>query len=275
MTELDDGYVEDAPQVYDGPPIPVHITSGSIKGGEFTERLAPDYGSTGTFQLQLAGMAQPVQILQRRYRRSKARVLVMSLGAGSAEISGSNPAPGTGFTYTNTSGLTQFLQSLSVFFTADATVLNRFLSIRFRDAAGNTLAIVANGAATVASSTITINGYIGASQQNSASGTFTAPLPQNLAIPPGGQIVVTAASLGPADQFSGIILNFSQTGVNAVFHNRPDILSLPTIPAMTGIQVSTAPYSFDWESQQPLYGVGIGGLVTVSVIDETYADVTT
>jgi hypothetical protein len=277
MTELDDGYVEDAPQVYDGPPIPVHITSGSLKGGEFTERLAPDYGSTGTFQLQLAGMAQPVQILQRRYRRSKARVLVMSLAGGTTELTPGNPAAGSNFVYTNTTGIPQVLNSAAFRLTTSAVVANRFSSVQIKDSGGLLVGgAFQGGGGTPASSTLTV-----LAAQGAGASTFTGTVGNQsvgfpaITIQPGWTVQLLVSGIDVADQLSNIVLTFTQSATTAVFHNRPDILSLPTIPAMTGIQVSTAPYSFDWESQQPLYGVGIGGLVTVSVIDETYADVTT
>lgn len=265
---VDSEYIEDEPQTYSGPAIPVYIDP---KFND-VEKISPDYGSTGTFVLQLAGQAQPVQVLQRRERRNKARVLVMSLGNMTAqELLIANPAAGSGWTYTNTSGLPQTLQSVQSFFTADATVANRFVSITAHDANNNVLWVVINGTAVVASSTLRINAFVGATQLNSASGTWTAPVPQ-VPIPPGGNIIVSSGTLGPGDTFTQNNITFIQSGVVAMFHNRPDILSLPTPPPNTGVQITTAPFAFDWESQQPLYGVGIGGTVQVSVIDESYAD---
>jgi hypothetical protein len=274
MTTYDDEYVEDAPQVYDGPPIPVHITSGSHT--DYTERLAPDFGSAGTFVLQLAGAAQPVQVLQRRYRRNKARVLVMSMSGTVTELTPGNPAPGSTFTYTNTSGQAQTLNSVTWRLVTDATVANRFMSIQIKDASGNVIATaLQTGTGTPASTTITwfASANTGAATFAGASGNQASGLP-SVILQPGYSVTLAVSNMDAGDQISNIIFTFTQNNT-AIFHNRPDVLSLPTPPPNVGIQVSSAPYSFDWESQQPLYGVGIGGLVTVSVIDETYADVTT
>lgn len=275
MTTYDDEYVEDAPQVYDGPPIPVHITSGSHT--DYTERLAPDFGSAGTFVLQLAGSAQPVQVLQRRYRRNKARVLVMAMTGGFTELTPGNPAAGAGFTYTNNTGVAQSLQSVSYNLLTDATVANRFARIEILDSTGKIVGFSGQlGSGTPASSTLTFFAAQGAGSPTftGVAGFQSVGLPAIL-VQPGWQVQLSVSAMDAGDQISNIVMTFTQTATSAIFHNRPDILSLPTPPPNVGIQVFTAPYSFDWESQQPLYGVGIGGLVTVSIIDETYADATT
>lgn len=264
---VDSEYIEDEPQTYSGPAIPVYIDP---KFND-VEKISPDYGSTGTFVLQLAGQAQPVQVLQRRERRNKARVLVMSLGQPFSTSLQSSPAAGANFIYTNTSGVPQNLVSLAAQFVADATVGNRFLTLTFKDTAGNTVFVVQNQSAVVASGSIHINAVQGATQTNSPSGQTNLPLPQNFLLLP-GYTVTLSGIVGPADQFGQINLGISQQSVTAMFHNRPDILSLPTPPPNTGVQINVAPFAFDWESQQPLYGVGIGGTVQVSIIDESYAD---
>jgi hypothetical protein len=264
MTTYDDEYVEDAPQVYDGPPIPVHITSGSHT--DYTERLAPDFGSAGTFVLQLAGQAQPVQILQRRYRRNKARVLVMSMGGtapGSAASIAANGAPAT------SPGANQVITTGTVPQAGTYTVnWDVILGGTLGAVDRNNVALQVNGV-TVATSNNGIN-----------SGTNYPQLPQQIVIPAGATVTLNTIAAGTVASIYAANYTLTATSAigaasGAIFHNRPDVLSLPTPPPNVGIQVATAPYSFDWESQQPLYGVGIGGLVTVSVIDETYADATT
>jgi hypothetical protein len=268
MTTYDDEYVEDAPQVYDGPPIPVHITSGSHT--DYTERLAPDFGSAGTFQLQPAGSAQPVQVLQRRYRRNKARVLVMSLNGSTSVSTPSLSQTAVGATTAPTAG-----QGI-------ATIASANLPAGTYEVSGS---VYLDGTVTPADGDnfkLNINSTHLLAPATSVVATPFGPFFMTLN---GAQaLVVQANAAGSAAAvYHASITAIPQTlnqGVNnqssaAVFHNRPDVLSLPNVPPNTGIIVVTAPYSFDWESQQPLYGVGIGGLVTVSVIDETYADATT
>jgi len=264
MTTYDDEYIEDAPQVYDGPPIPVHITSGSHT--DYTERLAPDFGSAGTFVLQLAGSAQPVQVLQRRYRRNKARVLVMSMGGtapGNAASIAANGAPAT------SPGANQVITTTTVPQAGTYTVnWDAILGGTLGASDRNNFALQVNGV-TVATSNNGIN-----------SGTNYPQLPQQIVIPAGATVTINTIAAGTAASIYAANFTLTPTtslgaASSAIFHNRPDVLSLPTPPPNVGIQVFTAPYSFDWESQQPLYGVGIGGLVTVSIIDETYADATT
>jgi hypothetical protein len=269
MTVGDVPFTESAdPSQADVNPVDVRVIEDITE----TERRAPDFGSANTFTLQLAGAAQPVQVLQRRLKRSKARVIVPAIATTSFATSlQSSPAPGANFIYTNTSGVPQNLVSLGAQFVADATVGNRFLTLTIKDGSGNTLVVMQDGAAVVASASIHINAFQGATQANSSSGQTTFPLPQNFQLLP-GYTVTLSGIVGPADQFGQINLGISQASgaTAAIFHNNPNPLANPTPPPGVGVQVITAPFTFDWESQQPLYGVGVGGPVQVSVIDETY-----
>jgi hypothetical protein len=56
---------------------------------------------------------------------------------------------------------------------------------------------------------------------------------------------------------------------SVVFNSVIDRLQGATPQGYTVLAVGALP---DWESQQPLYAIGVGGTPTVSCIDESYAD---
>jgi hypothetical protein len=76
---MSDGLIEDAPQTYDGPAIPVYMDPSYTA----TEEIAPDYGSTMTYAIPQFGVGTPLQVLTRRLRRHKAYVEVNFTLAGS------------------------------------------------------------------------------------------------------------------------------------------------------------------------------------------------
>lgn len=257
--DTDVGYVEDEPQVYKGPAIPVYIDP---KYND-VERTAPDFGSTGTFILQLPGQAQPVQVLQRRERRNKARIYVASFGGTSAGSAASisatgapNTSPGAG----------------SVLATATVPIAGTY-NANWQLVLGGTLATAdRNNVA------LQVNGVTVATSNNGINvGTVYTQTPQQILIPAGATVTLVTIGAGTAASiYQGNFVLTPTTTLGAAtaaqFHNRPDVLSNPSPPPNVGITVVAAPFSFDWESQQPLFGVGIGGLVTVSVVDETYAE---
>lgn len=251
------GYVEDEPQVYKGPAIPVYIDP---KYND-VERVAPDFGSTGTFILQLPGQAQPVQVLQRRERRNKARIYVASFGGTAVANFASITASGNA---TNPGAGTNIVQ---------VTVPQAgFYSINWATILAGTL-----GATDRSNVQLFINVTpIQTSMNGINTGTYYPQLPAQVFIPAGAVVSMTVTNANAAAVYSGDISITPITSIGAAtaaqFHNRPDVLSNPNPPPNVGITIVTAPFSFDWESQQPLFGVGISGLVTVSVVDETYAE---
>lgn len=264
---MSEGYVEDSPQLYQGEswggqPIPVTME---------TQEEAPEYGSTGVYTLLPPGQAQPVQLLQRRARRYKAKILITSL-VTTSELLPASPAAGAVFNYVNNTGVPQSLASISWIFTTSAAVANRFVGMRILDTAGNIVAANADLSAVVASSTVQVWLAQGLSNlPNAASGSAIGGLPSNLLIQPGWTVRIFATSIDVADQISSIVMTFNGQGT-AVFHNQSSPLAAPTLLPGVGIQINSAPFLFEWESQQPLYGVALGGNITVSVIDESYAD---
>jgi hypothetical protein len=267
MTVGDAPFTDSAtPDNMDVNPVDVRVVEDVTE----TVREAPDYGSANTITLQLAGAAQPVPVLQRRIKRSKARVIVTSLGTPFSTNLQTSPAAGANFIYTNNSGVPQNIVSVGAQFVADATVGNRFLTLTVKDATGATVLVMQDGTAVTASASIHVNAFQGATQSNSSSGQTTWPLPQNFLLLPGYSLTLSGEIVSSGDQWGQIQIGIIQQTVSALFHNNPNPLANPNPPVGIGIQVLTAPFEFDWESQQPLWGVGIGGLVTVSVIDETY-----
>ena len=120
----------------------------------------------------------------------------------------SNPAVFTAYTYVMPGPGTQQLATASFTLAASATVANRFPRIDFTDPAGNVLARVQETTAQVASTTLSVWGFQGATQQNAASGNAMLPLPMNFPLLPGYQIILTATNLSSGDQISGIALSF-------------------------------------------------------------------
>lgn len=79
---MSEGYVEDEPQTYEpevyaGQAIPVIVES---------ENAAPEYGACMTWTIPQAGTGQPIQILTRRLRRFKAKLLVTTLTGATSVV---------------------------------------------------------------------------------------------------------------------------------------------------------------------------------------------
>lgn len=53
---------------------------------EISERAAPEYGACMTWVIPAAGVGQPVQILTRRRKRSKAKLLLVQLTGATAVV---------------------------------------------------------------------------------------------------------------------------------------------------------------------------------------------
>jgi hypothetical protein len=259
-----DEYIEDDEPSVKAEPFPVRIVSEDSAN---TTRVAPDYGACMTWPIPQAGIGLPVQVLTRRIRRSKARLIVPG-NVVTATLTPGNPAAGASFIYTNSTNVPQSMASIQATLTTSAAVLNRFISATIKDASGNVLYRAINGSATPASSAITWNGFIGANQQNSATGTFTFGLPalSTIPIPSGGTLTLGAGALDAADQITAIVLELTQT-TTILINSKPDPLTL-SVP-----QGVTLPNSFeiDWESQQPCYAISLGGSASLSVIDESYS----
>lgn len=142
------------------------------------------------------------------------RILTAGSSTGQTETAESNPAAGQPFIWTNTTGAPISLTALRGFLTTDSVVANRFIGIQLKDANNNIIAGLQDTIAVVASSTITINSYQGATQTNGASGFISLPLPTNLTVPVNGTVVLTIANMDAGDQLSQIVIAYtgSQSG---------------------------------------------------------------
>lgn len=263
------GYEEDEPQVYDAEkewaaePVPV-VSMG--------ESAAPEYGACMTWPVQQAGVGQPVQILQRRVRRHKAKIYQTSpSGSGATDFPQANPPAGTNFTYTVPPGTAQTITAVRVFFTTSAAVANRFVSLQVRDASGNILSSINNASAIVASSSLqltwstSITGFA-----FGASGNALMPMPITTPLQPGWQLVVTISGEDAADQLSQIVITLANAAASIIINSKLDPLQ------GANPQGFTIPAGFagniEWESQQPCYAIAIGGTANLSVTDEAYAE---
>jgi len=238
-------------------PIPVSI----IKSPEELTSLAVEFGSTSNFSVPLIGTATPpVQILQRRPTRSKAIILVTSLGGlGSASTSAFGTVPaavGAGTTIATTGTLPPGTYTVYVNISTSGTVTTA-------DANNMQLLIGA-----------TVIGTL----MNSNSGANT-PFPNGpfVVIVPAAGAAILVKSVGAGSgtaTYNADIIATPQAGsggaTGIMFASRQDFLANANNPQ--GFLVTSAPKDFKWESQQPLYAAAIGGgPITVSVIDQAQA----
>jgi hypothetical protein len=70
---------------------------------------------------------------------------------------------------------------------------------------------------------------------------------------------------------TGAISIISLTGATAVvFNSKPDSLNGPLPQGATFLAIGTR--IIEWENQEPLYAIAIGGTAQVTAIDESYAE---
>jgi hypothetical protein len=255
MTVGDQPFTESAGDTYDVEPVDVRIQEDLTK----VERVAPEYGSSNTFTLQPSGASQPVPVLQRRIKRSKARILVQSLGGTPAAQVATVSAQGNATNPGANTVLASAVVPSAGFYTINWQVI---LAGTLSTADRSNVLLQVNGV-TVATSDNGLN-----------TGTIYPQLPVQIQIPAGATVSLLIPVANAAAVYSGAFAATALAAIGAasaaVFHNQTAPLSNPVVPPGVGIQIVTAPSIFEWESQQPLYGVGVGGNVQVSVIDESY-----
>lgn len=261
---------------------PVHVVSTDAKPNRST---ATEFGRWRT--VIVSNVQGPYSItpgaarlLNRSLRRKRARIIVNSGSGGTPQTtaSQSQPLAGANFLYTNTTGAPQTLAAAQATFTTSVVVGNRKVSLQINDAAGRVIASVIDGTLIVASSTITIDAYQGATQTNAASGTTILPIPQNVVIPPNGTVQFLASGIDVADQWSNINLTFGATAQSAndgvIVGSREEITSgQPAVIGSLGgfLDIGT---SIPYEAQAELwvcFPASNTGTVIVSVCDEVYA----
>lgn len=270
------------------PTMPVHVVSSDAAPGR---QIAAEHGYWRTYLISPnlnAQSATPgaVRIANRSLRRRRLLIAVNGVisnsnATSSQELTPANPAAGADFIYTNSTAFAQTVLSVRFTFTADAVVANRFLSVQWKDSAGNIIAQVSNGSAVVASTSTQVNLYQGASNAwSAASGAATGGIPTSVAIPPGGTFTIHTSGIDPGDQLSAIVLVLavaSQATTDGVVVGNAGVIC--SGQPMTPLQGIGAGYiqtgqSLRWECQQELwaaYPASNVGNVVISVCDEAYA----
>jgi hypothetical protein len=216
------------------------------------KREAPQYGACMTWVVPQSGIGnnQPIQILQRRRTRTKGTITIASLGGAPVTVSAIGTS--TGLTAGQTlasAAVTQssvYTISWNVQLTATVGVTNNLqLEINgtpiqgatYRLASGTYPQLTWTGFI-AAGSTITINAI-----NTDATGTTSA------------QFVATSGTVGAA---------------TILFNSKQDPLTGPN-PQGAMFQ-NVGQRALQWENQQPLYAIALGGTATINVIDEAYAE---
>jgi hypothetical protein len=208
-----EGYIESPEDVmpeeeaYAQEPIPVY---------DLSETAAPEYGACMTWNVPQAGVGQPVQLLQRRIRRHKAKFMVVSIPT-SVPIITQPAVPASTVAQQNTN---QFpVQVVLSGFTATAVFVNGI-------------------------------------QVGTGNGTYT--------VPANGSISVTYSVAG-----TWAWTALTTTTGTIMLNSKLDPLQGASPQGFTVAVTGSLP---DWETQQPLYAIGIGGTGAISVWDEAYAE---
>lgn len=237
--------------------------------------LAPEFGGANTWPIPNSNGSSGqtyTQIGQRRPTRHRLRIWIPSIsGSGQTDIGESNPAIGSSFVWTNTTGSPVNLLTLRGFLTTDAVVANRFVQVQIKDASNNILVAAQDTLAVVASSTIAINAYQGAAQTNSASGFAGIPLPLNLTVPINGTVTLNIVNMDPGDQLSQVVIAYSSNGVGQVRISA----DLPSLINGGGVTIPAAIIPFGdmtWDSEKPCYATCDGGTATIFTLDESYLE---
>lgn len=83
------GYIEDSDQDYEGD----EWASEPVQVKEISERAAPEYCGCMTWVIPQNTIGQPVQILQRRLRRHKGKLMLTALGGATSVVFNSKLDP--------------------------------------------------------------------------------------------------------------------------------------------------------------------------------------
>jgi hypothetical protein len=245
----EDGYVP-------GEPIAVRLAKIDVP---LSIRRAPDYGSCMTWPIAQVGQgAPPTQILTRRIMRYKAKLIIVTMGGATSIIFGSkqdpltNPVP-QGFTVSAGDGLGASVEGSVTSPGANSNIasfgINQVIpgsyTVQWTVELDGT-----PGAGDVDNFRLRYNAInILTSVNDGAIGRYPQNTVQLTAIAnPAGALLVQSIAAGTAGAVYSAQMTVTPAGLALPF-------KLP-----------------DWESQQPLYAIAVGGSPTVAVIDETYAD---
>jgi hypothetical protein len=255
MTYQDPPNVE---QVQDIEAIPVHIASSDATP---TRPVSPEYGTTITWSVDtLTNMGQPIRILTERYRRTKAKIYILSLGPTGLPFSGQG-------TQTAPAANTQ------IGLIAGANVVSGLYNIQWTVSLAGTPGAnetdnfqLRQGATTLATSSNP--GAVGEFPQPTYGPVFlTAGI--GISVRSGGNvgtagavyaIEVTIVPVIPSVGVASVILNSHQEQL--------------MIPIPSGLVIQ-APTVIEWENRRPCYAVlspGSSGPVQVGVLDQSYEE---
>jgi len=240
--------------------IPVHIAS---YGARPSREAAPEYASVNTWAINtLAVMGAPVQILPRKYRRHKARIYIPSLGT----ITGTPPTAEGSVTSPGTSATIASI-------TAPNVPLGDLL-IKWNVSLGGTVG-------TVDANNFKIQGGgISTALTSDNPGAVGGPWEQEavqqlVTAQPGSPLTVKSIAAGTvASVYTAQIAIQTLSAITGTMWFA-SIIDRLTLAVPQGLQVTTAPFFFEWESQRPLYVIlsaGSAGPLSVSVIDESYEE---
>jgi hypothetical protein len=253
--QWDDTGQEQAPET-----VTVHVASSNARP---VREAAPEYADCMNWSIDtFVNMGKPLMIMQRRYRRKKARILVASLGgpilAGSdqsLEFEGSAAAPAANGNVLNVG--------------AGAVPAGTY-SIQWRVGLDGTVS-----AADLDNFKLTINGL---SALNSVNDPLVGDYQQpTIVATVTGLAAHSVKAIGAATAGSTYSAQIVFTPVIAptaalIFNSRQEPL-MQAVPV--GYIVSAAPYELQWENQKPCYAVlqpGGTGPIAISVLDQAYEE---
>lgn len=243
-------------QAQDIEPIPVHIASSHAKP---VRPAAPEYGSCMTWQVDtMAVVGKPVQILTRRYRRSKAQILIPSLQQANGVAISAGPAAVTS-------------PGASAVVSQAVTPAPGFYMVNWAVELSGTLA-----AADQDNFALTLgNTNLVKSLNNPVAGEYPQPVFGPLQIVSGSTQTIkvrTVAAGTVGSIYSGTLeMTPVQAGGGIIVLNSRQEALMQAVPV--GIYVTQAPFFVPWENQKPCYATLLGtGPIAVSVLDQAYEE---
>lgn len=238
----------------------VHIASSDAKPGR---RAAAEYGDCMNWSVDtFANMGKPLALLQRRYRRTKARIYVPNLGGPilasaeqSLEFQGQAAAPAANGNVVNVAagiippGTYQVAWTVELDGTPGAGDIDNFK--------------------------LTVNGStVLVSTNDGAVGRYIQPT-VIVTVQSGGGAAIKAVAIATAGSIYSAQMVFTPVlapTAAIVFNSRQEPL-MQAIPV--GYYVTEAPYELQWENQKPCYAVlqpGGVGPISISVLDQAYEE---
>ena len=244
-------------QIQDIEAIPVHIESSNATP---VRPASPEFGTCMTWNVDtLTNMGQPVRILTQRYRRTKGRIIIPSLGPIGTPLasSGVQNAPAANTQIGNISAASIIPAEYMIYWTVSLSGTpgaNEVDNFQLRI-----------GAATFATSSNP--GAIGEFPQAPFGPVFlstsSVAVRSGSAVATAGSVYTIALSIVPVIPSTGF--------ATVVLNSKQEPLMQPTPVGM----MIAAPTAFDWENRQPCYAVltpGSNGPVQISVLDQSYEE---